>query len=210
MTDTELQQIESYLNGNLAGKTLQNFELRLKQDQAFYQDVLAHKQVNDTLQNKSLTDFMEVLQIVEEEFYAEKSTERTYSLEQLLAMFAKVEDYENELAVTHTRSNRQKTFVINAENGEIMSYVSPSKIGLGGSLGTSMKSSKHQMKKVTFVVKNSLVTVSRRESSHLHDTPPRPCSTLSQSFVFLISAIGARVGSPPTRDNRVRWHPSTH
>jgi hypothetical protein len=38
-------------------------------------------------------------------------------------------------------------YFINAENGEIMSYVSPSKIGLGGSLGTSMKSSKHQMKK---------------------------------------------------------------
>jgi len=38
-------------------------------------------------------------------------------------------------------------YFINAENGEIMSYVSPSNIGLGGSLGTSMKSSKHQMKK---------------------------------------------------------------
>lgn len=38
-------------------------------------------------------------------------------------------------------------YFINAEDGEIMSYVSPSKIGLGGSLGTSMKSSKHQMKK---------------------------------------------------------------
>ena len=38
-------------------------------------------------------------------------------------------------------------YLIDAVNGEIIAFVSPSKIGLGGSLGTSMKSSKHQMTK---------------------------------------------------------------
>ena len=38
-------------------------------------------------------------------------------------------------------------YLIDAENGEVMAFVSPSKIGLGGSLGTSMSSSKHQMTK---------------------------------------------------------------
>ena len=38
-------------------------------------------------------------------------------------------------------------YLIDAVNGEIIAFVSPSKIGLGGSLGTSMKSSKQQMTK---------------------------------------------------------------
>ena len=38
-------------------------------------------------------------------------------------------------------------YFIDATNGEVKAFVSPSKIGLGGSLGTSMKTSKHQMTK---------------------------------------------------------------
>lgn len=38
-------------------------------------------------------------------------------------------------------------YLINAENGEVLALESPSGIGLGGSLGTSMKSSKHEMTK---------------------------------------------------------------
>ena len=73
MTDKQLEQIEQYLAGELKGAELQKFEEKLKQDQDFYNTVLAQQHINDTLADKGLMRFMKTLKKAEAAFYAKKN-----------------------------------------------------------------------------------------------------------------------------------------
>jgi len=115
MTDKELEQIDNYLNGALAGQILHSFEERLAQDKAFYAVVLAQQHINEVLEDKHLLEFMQILQDVETAYKA-KNAIITYTLDELLSMFAKVDDYEEELTVIY-RSVNNRVSLAEPQNG---------------------------------------------------------------------------------------------
>ncbi len=117
MSDNELKLVEQYLAGKLSGDALYVFEQRLQDDKTFYQEVLAHQHVQGALENQAYNAFAKNLKAIAEN--ALKKAEKTYSLDELMAMFEIVEDYEEVLSPT--RSSGDLT-VLNPKNGADCTY----------------------------------------------------------------------------------------
>ena len=115
MSDQDLLLIEKYFAKELDEVELANFQKRLAEDSAFYDIVIAQQNIEGVLSNTDLKAFEQNLLDIENKIYAKE--EITYSLSELLKMFKKVSDYEEELVSSATRS-ADKLRVVNPSYGE--------------------------------------------------------------------------------------------
>lgn len=116
------EQIQAALSGELSATEQQSYDNVLRTDQEFAEQAFLQHQLKQTLTNKAFDDFRGTLMRVETEYHElglwhtkEASNEETFSLDDILAMFAPIEHYES--ALTHADLRAAGSILLQPQNG---------------------------------------------------------------------------------------------
>lgn len=111
ITQQHFEQIQAALSGKLSATEQQTYDERLRADQEFAEQAFLQHQLKQTLTNKAFDNFRSTLMRIETEYHElglwhtkEAHNEKTFSFDDILAMFAPVEHYEAALAHADLRA----------------------------------------------------------------------------------------------------------